>query len=174
MFLYFSIISLRILCYVFLSYSSAPSFSKILIFSYPSNSVSSKKQNHKQASKLETQQIIKYNLCCLCTFECVGFHCSVVQLPGETPLQTTHSPPPTAGNYQQFLLLLFSDGGSFCLPVPLCRDLVWLELIQVLSILWKLLLVHMCTNSAMSRKHCFPCSHLLPLALRLFLPSLPF
>lgn len=69
---------------------------------------------------------------------------------------------------------ILADGGSFCIPFPLCRDLVWLEFIQVLSILWTLLLVHMCTNSAMSRKHCFPCSHLLPLALRLFLPSLPF
>lgn len=66
-----------------------------------------------------------------------------------------------------------TDGGSFCPPFPLCRNLVWLELKQILSILWKLLLVHVLTNSAMSRKHCFCCRHLLPLALRLFQPSLP-
>lgn len=168
MFPLFSIISLRILCYVFLSYSSAP---KILIFHIHPTLYPPKKQNHKQASKLENQQIIKYNLCCLCTYECVGFHCSVVQLPGETPFQTIHSP---SLNSQQLAIVFLADGGSFCIPFPLCRDLVWLEFIQVLSILWTLLLVHMCTNSAMSRKHCFPCSHLLPLALRLFLPSLPF
>lgn len=168
MFPFFSIISLRILLYVFLSYSSAP---KILIFHFHPTLYPPKNKTTSKQANLKTNKLSN-TICAAFALTNVWASTAVQSsYQGKHPFRQSIPRPSTASSQQQFFL---ADGGSFCIPFPLCRDLVWLEFIQVLSILWTLLLVHMCTNSAMSREHCFPCSHLLPLALRLFLPSLPF
>lgn len=101
---------------------------------------------------------LKPNLCFLYSLWCAAFHWRVVYLLEPLSLEKTDPPPQPGPISHQWLL------------IQAC-ELFHVGILSVLCMLSQSLWVNICNFSPVSRK-LFPCSHLPPLALKIFLAPL--